>query len=479
MILTRFVAIIASGMMTTFALTTTNKNNNSNNNSDRLKGVSHFQVKIASSITKGERRRDERKAKARHVCNGCNRPPVTCICEALPPNKLVTETTILILQHPNEFRKKSLSTTPLLTLVLDKVHVKRDYKFDSILDVPIVKEFVDRGIRPLLLFPGEDAISLDGDDDNNNNDGTNSSSVVMSGGDGDVTDTTKMSSYDDSIKRISDNNNNNLLIVLDGTWAEAKRMANASPSLFDVCQQVQFTAQASCVYDTIRKEPEGHCLSTLEACAQALVLLEGAIDVAEYLQRVLKLMVDIQVEMERTRHQDDPRQKGKQLYERNRRRRQVEKTLFYKPKPKTLPCGSILRPLTVDDAQHINESYYHQSKTSLRTIQQRLVSNNDDGLACFGIEREESPGNLFAYIVRSQDGTLSMLHVQEQYRRRGYGRILVEEATNVLQKLDKPCVCFINEGDVASEGLFSSLGWTTTTSSVNTHTKRKWILKQD
>ena len=109
--------------------------------------------------------------------------------------------------------------------------------------------------------------------------------------------------------------------------AEAKRMAQQSPGLVQSCQLVQFASPGSSLYAAIRKEPEAHCLSTLEACAQALVLLEEAHDAAKYLGSALRLMIERREEL-RSQRQGEPRQKGKQLYERNRRRRQVEKSIF-------------------------------------------------------------------------------------------------------------------------------------------------------
>jgi DTW domain-containing protein YfiP/GNAT superfamily N-acetyltransferase len=415
----------------------------------------HLQVKIASSITKGERRSRERHSGPRKLCDGCHRPPVLCLCEALPPQKLSTKTTVLVLQHPNEYRKKTFSTVPLMSLVLEQVHVKVDYNFE-LDDLPLVKDYLNRGIRPLLLFPGDDAISLDARD---REEGDTEAGVNLK---------------ESSLREIQASAN--LLILLDGTWAEAKRTAIQSPCLFDRCQQVQFSAPGSCLYDAIRKEPEGHCLSTLEACAQALILLEGATEASQCLTGTLKTMVDTKLALEEQRH-DEPRQKGKELYERNRRRRQVEKALFHKPKPRVLKDGDILRPLSVDDATLINQNWYHPSASSLQTIQRRL----ETGVACFGIE---SDGTLRAYIVRAEDGTLGMLHVEDDFRRRGYGRTLVQESARVLHDLGEPCVTFIMEDDIAVESLFRNLGWVFTDENnmeretMAKKSKRKWILPQ-
>jgi hypothetical protein len=47
-----------------------------------------------------------------------------------------------------------------------------------------------------------------------------------------------------------------------------------SPSLVRHCQKVQFTSDSTSIYYAVRKEPEARCLSTLEACAKGLELLE-------------------------------------------------------------------------------------------------------------------------------------------------------------------------------------------------------------
>ena len=66
-----------------------------------------------------------------------------------------------------------------------------------------------------------------------------------------------------------------LLIVVDGTWTQAKRMILRTPLLLEKCQAIQFTSTSHrSIYDNIRKQPESHCLSTLESCERALKLLE-------------------------------------------------------------------------------------------------------------------------------------------------------------------------------------------------------------
>ena len=129
---------------------------------------SNMKTKIASSVAKTERREIERARVGREICQRCIRPPELCICESLPEQLIDTSTTILILQHPRERRRKSLSTVPLMPLVLQKCIVKTGYNFTPD-QLDLVTECLGRGQKPMLLFPGSNAISLD--DDQNGNDG--------------------------------------------------------------------------------------------------------------------------------------------------------------------------------------------------------------------------------------------------------------------------------------------------------------------
>ena len=128
----------------------------------------NMKTKIASSVAKTERREIERARVGREICQRCIRPPELCVCESLPEQLIDTSTTILILQHPRERRRKSLSTVPLMPLVLQKCIVKTGYNFTPD-KLDLVTDCIDRGQKPLLLFPGSNAISLN--DDQNGNDG--------------------------------------------------------------------------------------------------------------------------------------------------------------------------------------------------------------------------------------------------------------------------------------------------------------------
>jgi DTW domain-containing protein YfiP len=266
---------------------------------------SHLKTKIASSVAKCERREEERNTVARSRCDRCNKPLRTCICSSLPPKLISTSTQVLILQHPREFRKSSLSTVPLISLVLEKCTIKVGYTF-SILDLHLVQDCLHRGIQPLLLFPGPSAVSLD-DCSNHDSEQTHLLQNIKS--------------------------NNQLLILIDGTWSQAKNIIKQSPELMNCCQQIQFQSENDSIYDIVRKEPQKHCISTLEACAQALLFLEPNQDVAneakQYLERSMKMMVHTKKRM-KDEEDSKPRflERNTKMYEMNKRRNQIKKKLF-------------------------------------------------------------------------------------------------------------------------------------------------------
>lgn len=73
-----------------------------------------------------------------------------------------------------------------------------------------------------------------------------------------------------------------------------------------------------------------------------------------------------------------------------------------------------------------------------------------------------------------------MLHVQDEYRRRGYATILLQKASRALKEQGKERVAFIVDGNTASEALFTKLGWERADFNAKKQTgkrraKRKWI----
>jgi DTW domain-containing protein YfiP len=281
----------------------------------------HVKAHIASSVMKGERREQVRQLSARKICSGCQRPPVLCVCEALPSERITTSTRVLILQHPNEHRKKTFSTVPLIPLVLEKCQIRVGYEFEPEM-LEIVMETISKGQTPLLLFPGPDALSLD------------APTVIPPL---EVQETLTEQKISEITGSLNDGEEQ-LLILIDGTWSEARRMVNGSPLLLEKCQQVQFTSDSESIYDAVRKEPEKHCLSTLEACAEALLLLEPSNRMSQaeeakiFLEAALRFMIERKLQVQEARNRTpwfaNEKSKKAKLYQKNKQRLEKQKELF-------------------------------------------------------------------------------------------------------------------------------------------------------
>lgn len=291
-----YVLLVLSLVLKVNALSSTNK-----------KYAQHFKKTVSSSEAKAERRKKERRLVARELCSDCHRPPILCVCEALPKEKILTSTHVLVLQHPNEFKRKSLSTVPLMPLVLENCTVKVGYNFDPN-SLELVKKSLDKGKKPLLLFPGPDAISLDDQDKS--------------------VERTIFSSTEGSSDEGGD-----ILLLIDGTWAEARRIMMQSSILVDACQQVQFSLDYESIYDAVRKEPEKHCISTLEACAESLMLLEKDKNIAlrakKSLEHAMTHMIEIKKRIYEMRN-PEPRftRPGMKVAVRAAKAKKIEEKIF-------------------------------------------------------------------------------------------------------------------------------------------------------
>jgi DTW domain-containing protein YfiP/GNAT superfamily N-acetyltransferase len=442
----------------------------------------HRRTKIAHSVAASERRALERASTPRSLCGTCQRPALLCVCGVAPAVGLTTRTQVLILQHPNERRKKNFSTVPLVKLVLPDVTVQNGYAFGVEDLPPSVQTTLAHGQKPLLLYPSETATPLEDY-------------------------TSPPTGHDASSEERATDTSGPVLILLDGTWTEAKRMARESPTLVHACQAVQLpnrsSLQQTSIYDAVRKEPAAHCRSTLEAVSQALECLEGASDVQSHLQNILQSHVDshlVNARLYESRSAGKARQK---LFQKNKRRREIEKVLFQNPchsvqnHPATatptkpvhpthiphsinatlmLKDGAILRPLVQSDAPLV-DAWWEQS-TPHRS--QALVERRIALASCLSFGIVQPQQGLVACIVQYEGGALGMLHVHDSCRRRGYGAALVAHASAILAQRQEPAFCYIVDGNEASEALFRKAGWVREDPTLKGGTgkrraKRKWV----
>ena len=175
-------------------------------------------------------------------CRRCRLHGELCVCALVP--RLVTSTRLVLLLHRDE-QRKTTNTGQLAAACLTGSRVLVRGRPDAP-DEPLTW---DPATRPLYLFPHEDARPL----------------AELVGG-GPVT-----------------------LIVPDGTWRQASKMRKRVPGLAAVPCVTLPPGEPSRY--RLREEHTDHGLSTIEAIARALGLLEGEA-VRRAIEQVFATMVD-------------------------------------------------------------------------------------------------------------------------------------------------------------------------------------------
>lgn len=162
----------------------------------------------------------------RTVCERCRRPPVVCFCAHIRP--LPTRTRVVLLQHPKE-RKVGVGTARMahLTLTNSVLRVGVDFSAD-----PVMRATLAAPGPTCVLFPRPGAL--------------------------DVADLPR----DPAVT----------LIVLDGTWTLARKLLRFNPALASL-PHVAFTPTRPSQY-RIRRQPREICVSTIEALAEVLQIIE-------------------------------------------------------------------------------------------------------------------------------------------------------------------------------------------------------------
>jgi DTW domain-containing protein YfiP len=141
-----------------------------------------------------------------------------------------TRTRILLLQHPRE-RRVAIGTARMAQLALPNSRLRVGLKFA---DDPEVSAILAQSTATYVLFPGPDAMP-----------------VQQLPRDRDAT-----------------------LIVLDGTWWQARKLLKLNPAIAAL-PRIAFRPGKPSAY-LIRRQPAAFCVSTIEALAEVLEVLEPA-----------------------------------------------------------------------------------------------------------------------------------------------------------------------------------------------------------
>lgn len=181
-----------------------------------------------------------------HRCPGCRLLATKCLCDRVP--RIETRTRVLVVMHQLETQKPS--NTGLLALrCLPNSDVVIRGALDRSTDVPDWREHGD----PVLLFPDPDAQPLE--------------------------------TWRDNGRPVT-------LIVPDGTWRQATRARRRVAGLDTV--PCAFVARDAPSAYRLRRTPDPRRLSTIEAIAEALAVLEssGGPAARDGLLEIFQIMVE-------------------------------------------------------------------------------------------------------------------------------------------------------------------------------------------
>lgn len=171
----------------------------------------------------------------RELCLTCNRSQATCFCKYTQPFE--TRTRFLILMHPREFKRQRTGTGRVtrLSLINSEILVGVDFSEHARLNA-ILQSATH---LPMLLFPGEGSLDAGSDE-----------------------------------FRIAVGDKIPMVIILDATWASARKMLRSSPNLAAL-PRVSFALTTTSRF-AIKHQPRDFCLSTIEAAYRTLDALDNS-----------------------------------------------------------------------------------------------------------------------------------------------------------------------------------------------------------
>ena len=196
---------------------------------------------------------------SRAFCPECDFLKSRCLCSTL--KVLNNQTHLIILQHPSE-QKHPLNTVRIMKKSFQKISLLVGEDFSS--DLKLNTVLADSSKYCALLYPEADATIL------------NSCAPVPH-----ITD----------------------LIIIDGTWRKAKKIYGLSQNLKHL-PKLRLIPEQQTDY-RIRKSTNENALSTLEAAASALMILEPRLETQSLLNS-FHFMIDYQI-----------KKMGREIYQNN------------------------------------------------------------------------------------------------------------------------------------------------------------------
>lgn len=173
----------------------------------------------------------ERLRKTKAPCAGCGLNLSLCICEFIPRLKLRTRVTLVV--HAKELKRTTNTGRLAIASLVNSAIRVRGLGREGV----DLSDLLDPAYRSVLFYPSEEAVELD--------------SEFVAGLDRPLH-----------------------LIVPDGNWRQAGKVAVRHPELVGI-PRVKITARNTAEHH-LRREHTEFGMSTIEAIARALSIVEGA-----------------------------------------------------------------------------------------------------------------------------------------------------------------------------------------------------------
>ena len=175
----------------------------------------------------------------RDTCWQCYRIRALCWCAGIQAFEI--EPMIALLVHPKEFQR-TVGTARVVKLSIQNCRTWTGYGSDFDANSEITSLVEDPAYFPIVLYPGPTSLNL--------------------------SDATHQ-----EISEAIPKDRKLVIFVIDGTWANAKRMIRLS-KLLSGLPKISFNIQKTSQYQ-FRKQPKSYCLSTVEAVCELIENLEA------------------------------------------------------------------------------------------------------------------------------------------------------------------------------------------------------------
>jgi len=218
----------------------------------------------------------------RERCASCSRPSSVCLCEGIPKTPLSTRGAVVVLQHPLERRRK-LRTLQCVEQILENVHVLRGRDFPSGKNETFDRmvELGSQGKPIVVLYPGADVRPIQEVARHWCLHTPRTSTTARKGGRGQTRDKSTAVDHEGGLEQAE-----YVLVAIDGTWQHAREMfaamknrllgeAKATRAQLLVDPLGTETGEEPVSRHILWSEPYKECITTLEAIARALHVLEG------------------------------------------------------------------------------------------------------------------------------------------------------------------------------------------------------------